>query len=147
METLKIKKLHPGAVIPQPATEGSAGMDLHALLDAPVTLAPGQRALIPTGLSIALPHNGYAAMVFPRSWLASKFGVTLSNCVGVIDSDYRGELKVAVSNLGAEEYAIAPGERIAQLVILPVCMLPVEEASALDETRRGAGGFGSTGKE
>ena len=146
MNRIYFQKLCPDAVIPSRATRQSAGFDLSLCGSEPVTVQPGETVMIHTGVAVVLPE-GTAGMVYPRSGLASKFGVTLSNCVGVIDSDYRGELKVAVSNLGAEEYAIAPGERIAQLVILPVCMLPVEEASALDETRRGAGGFGSTGKE
>lgn len=143
---LNVKKLREDAVLPVRATEGSAGMDLHALVDAPVTLAPGERSMIPTGLAIALPSSDYVALVFARSGLAIKKGITLSNCVGVIDSDYRGELKVGLINQSKEPYTIEKGERIAQLVIMPVCLPEIAEAEDLDETDRGAGGFGSTGK-
>lgn len=143
---LKVKKLREDAVLPARATEGSAGMDLHALVDAPVTLRPGERAMIPTGLAIALPSPDYVALVFARSGLAVKKGVTLSNCVGVVDSDYRGELKVGLINQSQEPYTIEKGERIAQLAIMPVCLPEVVQAEELDETGRGAGGFGSTGK-
>ncbi len=143
---LHVKKLREDAVLPVRATEGSAGMDLHALVDAPVTLQPGERAMVPTGLAIALPSPEYVALIFARSGLAVKKGVTLSNCVGVIDSDYRGELKIGLINQSKEAYTIEKGERIAQLVIMPVCLPQVVEAENLDETDRGAGGFGSTGK-
>lgn len=143
---LQVKKLCENAVLPQRATEGSAGMDLHALLDAPVTLEPGQRALIPTGLAIALPDPAYVALIFARSGLAVKKGITLSNCVGVIDSDYRGELKVGLINQSQEPYTIENGERIAQLCVMPVCLPQVEQVEQLEDTQRGAGGFGSTGK-
>ena len=143
---LYVKKLREDAVLPVRATEGSAGMDLHALVDAPVALQPGERAMVPTGLAIALPSPEYVALIFARSGLAVKKGVTLSNCVGVIDSDYRGELKIGLINQSKEAYTIEKGERIAQLVIMPVCLPQVVEAENLDETDRGAGGFGSTGK-
>lgn len=143
---LKVKKLREDAVLPARATEGSAGMDLHALVDAPVTLRPGERAMIPTGLAIAPPSPDYVALVFARSGLAVKKGVTLSNCVGVVDSDYRGELKVGLINQSQEPYTIEKGERIAQLAVMPVCLPEVVQAEELDETGRGAGGFGSTGK-
>ncbi|HIZ83079.1 MAG TPA: dUTP diphosphatase [Firmicutes bacterium] len=143
---LHVKKLREDAVLPVRATEGSAGMDLHALVDAPVALQPGERAMVPTGLAIALPSPEYVALIFARSGLAVKKGVTLSNCVGVIDSDYRGELKIGLINQSKEAYTIEKGERIAQLVIMPVCLPQVVEAENLDETDRGAGGFGSTGK-
>ncbi|MEZ3497385.1 MAG: dUTP diphosphatase [Lachnospiraceae bacterium] len=145
METLKIKKVHENAVIPHRATEGSAGLDLCACMDEPLTLAGGETALIPTGLAIALPSAQYGAFVFARSGLSIKHGIGLLNSVGVIDSDYRGEIKVGVINQIQEPYTIQPGERIAQLVVMPVSVMPVEEAADLDETERGAGGFGSTG--
>lgn len=145
METLKIKKVHPNAVIPHRATEGSAGLDLCACIDEPLTLGGGETALIPTGLAIALPSAQYGAFVFARSGLSIKHGIGLLNSVGVIDSDYRGEIKVGVINQIKEAYTIQPGERIAQLVVMPVSVMPVEEAESLDETERGAGGFGSTG--
>lgn len=145
METLKIKKVHENAVIPHRATAGSAGLDLCACIDEPLTLAGGETALIPTGLAIALPSAQYGAFVFARSGLSIKHGIGLLNSVGVIDSDYRGEIKVGVINQIKEPYTIQPGERIAQLVVMPVSVMPVEEAADLDETERGAGGFGSTG--
>ena len=145
MEVLKIKKIQENAVIPKRATEGSAGLDLCACIDAPLTLNSGDTALIPTGLAIELPSSQYGAFVFARSGLSIKHGIGLLNAVGVIDSDYRGEIKVGVINQIKEPYTIEPGERIAQLVIMPVATLPVEEAQTLGESERGAGGFGSTG--
>ena len=142
---LKIKRLDERAQIPRRATAGSAGMDLHALLDGPLTLAPGERALIPTGIAIGLPSPETVGLVFARSGLAVKKGLTLSNAVGVIDSDYTGEVRVGLVNLGQEAYTLQPGERIAQLVVAPVCLPEVEEVAELDATDRGAGGFGSTG--
>jgi dUTP pyrophosphatase len=146
MKSIKIKKVRPGARIPHRATPGSAGLDLSACLDEPFTLAPGERALIPTGIAAELPDENCAALIYARSGLAVKHGVALSNGVGVVDSDYRGELRVGLCNLGKEPYTIQPGERIAQLVVSPVLPLPVEEAGELAETGRGSGGFGSTGK-
>ena len=145
MEVLKIKKVQENAVIPKRATEGSAGLDLCACSVAPLTLNSGDTALIPTGLAIELPSSQYGAFVFARSGLSIKHGIGLLNAVGVIDSDYRGEIKVGVINQVKEPYTIEPGERIAQLVIMPVATLPVEEAQTLGESERGAGGFGSTG--
>lgn len=139
-------KLGKEIPLPQYETPGSAGLDLRACLDAPVTLAPGQRALIPTGLAIALPSPQYAAMVFARSGLASRHGIALSNGVGVIDSDYRGEVKIAMINLSQESYEIQPGDRICQLVILPVEQAVLSFVNTLEETARGQGGFGSTGR-
>lgn len=145
METLKIKKVNENAVIPHRATKGSAGLDLCACIDEPLTLGGGETALIPTGLAIALPSAQYGAFIFARSGLSIKHGIGLLNAVGVIDSDYRGEIKVGVINQVKEPYTIQPGERIAQLVVMPVSTMPVEEAESLDETERGSGGFGSTG--
>lgn len=145
METLKIRKVSENAVIPKRATGGSAGLDLCACIDAPITLNGGETALIPTGLAIELPSAEYGAFVFARSGLAIKHGIGLLNSVGVIDSDYRGEIKVGVINQISEAYTIEPGERVAQMVVMPVSMMPVEEVETLGETDRGAGGFGSTG--
>lgn len=146
---LKFKALSPkiGREIPLPyyATPGSAAMDLHACLDTDVTIAPGGRALIPTGLAMALPDAGYVALVFARSGLAVKRGISLSNGVGVIDSDYRGELCVGLKNDGDQPFTVSCGDRIAQLAILPVAHPSVTLAEELDSTSRGAGGFGSTG--
>lgn len=125
-------------------TAGAAGLDLSAALDAPVTLAPGARALVPTGLVIELPA-GHEAQVRPRSGLAIKHGITVLNAPGTIDEDYRGEVGVALINLGSEPFIIETGLRIAQLVIAPVARVELEEAAMLGETQRGTGGFGHTG--
>ncbi len=146
MNTFKITRLNENAKIPKRATEGSAGLDLCACIDSPVTLKGGEKAVIPTGLAIELPSNEFAAFVFARSGLAIKHGIGLLNSVGVIDSDYRGEICVGLINQLSEPYEITPGERIAQLVIMPVSMMNPVEVTSLDETERGAGGFGSTGK-
>lgn len=146
MEQLKIKKLRENAKIPLRATEGSAGMDLYACIDEPVTLAGGEKAVIPTGIAIALPNAELGAFIFARSGLAIKHGIGLLNSVGVIDSDYRGEICVGVINQLSEPYTIQPDERIAQMVIMPVSLIPPIEVEELDDTERGAGGFGSTGK-
>lgn len=147
--TLKIRLLSPriGEDIPPPAyaSDGAAAIDLRAVLDAPLTLAPGARELVPTGIAIALPGPEYVALVFARSGLAVKNGLTLSNAVGVIDSDYRGEVKVGLINLSDTPYTINPGDRVAQLAVMPVCMADLSFVNDLDETARGSGGFGSTG--
>ena len=145
-KTVKYKVLDPRAKAPAYATPGAAAADLCAVLDAPLTLEPGQRAMIPTGLAIELPDAGCVALLYARSGLAIKHGLTLPNCVGVIDSDYRGEVRVGLINLSSEPYTIAPGERIAQLCIAPVLQAAFVQADALGDTARGAGGFGSTGK-
>lgn len=125
-------------------TGGAAGMDLASAADGPITIAPGQRLGIPTGWSMELPP-GYEAQVRPRSGLSLRHGVTVVNAPGTIDSDYRGEIVVLLVNLGQAPYTIAPGDRVAQMVIAPVARATVEEASELSETARGAGGFGHTG--
>ena len=142
---INVKKLREAAKLPFRATEGSAGADIYACLEAPVTVEPGQRATIPVGIAIEIPR-GSGGFVCPRSSVACKFGVSLPNCVGVIDSDYRGELCVPVINHSAEPYTINGGDRIAQLVILPVENAVYEYADDLTDTERGEGGFGSTGK-
>ena len=147
METFKIKKLRENAKIPFRATPGSAGMDLYACIDEPITLGGGEKAVIPTGIAIELPSAELGAFVFARSGLAIKHGIGLLNSVGVIDSDYRGEICVGLINQYEESYTIQPGERIAQLVVMPVCTAPTVEVTEIDETERGAGGFGSTGKQ
>lgn len=145
-EIFKVRRLRESAKLPFRATEGSAGMDLYACIDSPVTLGVGEKAVIPTGIAIELPSAELAAFVFARSGLAIKHGIGLLNGVGVIDSDYRGEICVGVINQLAEPYTIAPDERIAQLVITPVSLINPVEAQSLDDTARGEGGFGSTGK-
>lgn len=147
---LKCKPLSPklGREVPYPyyASPGAAAMDIHACLDDDVTIQPGQRVMIPTGLAIALPDAGYVALIFARSGLGVKHGIVPANCVGVIDSDYRGELLVGLQNSSDQEYTIQPGDRIAQLMIAPVIQAQISMVDELDETVRGAGGFGSTGK-
>ena len=134
-----------GELLPAYATVLAAGMDLRAHLEAPITLGPLQRALVPTGLHIALPP-GYEAQVRPRSGLAAKHGITVLNAPGTIDADYRGEIKVILVNLSDTPFEIVPGERIAQMVVARHEQIEWEEVDALDETGRGEGGFGSTGK-
>ena len=149
MTTLRIQRLphSEGLALPAYETTGSAGMDLRAAVpaDAPMTLAPGARALVPTGLKIAL-ERGWEAQVRPRSGLALKHGITCLNSPGTIDSDYRGEVGVILINLGQEPFVIRRGERIAQMVIAAVAQATVVEVETLDDTARGAGGFGSTGR-
>ena len=144
MIPVKIKKLNDNAIIPQYQTSGAACADLCACLDSPVTLDPGQTALIPTGFAIACPPDT-VALIFARSGLAVKKGVSLSNSVGVIDSDYRGEVKVALVNRGTEPFTVNHGDRIAQMGIFPVLIASFAESDALDDTDRGDGGFGHTG--
>ena len=147
---LKIKAHSPriGQDIPVPhfATPGAAAMDLCACIDEPITLAASQRTLVPTGIAIALPSAAYVALVFARSGLGIKKGICLSNGVGVIDSDYRGEIGVGLVNLSEESYTIQPGDRIAQLMVVPVVQPDITLTDTLDETERGTGGFGSTGR-
>lgn len=150
MIELKVKAVSPlmGTKFPLPAyaTAGAAAMDLCACMEEPVTLAPGGRQGIPTGIAIALPGPEYVALVCSRSGMGTRHGITLSNSVGVIDSDYRGELKVPMVNLGQEPYTIQPGERVAQLCIAPVYTAAFAPVQELGDTTRGEGGFGSTGK-
>lgn len=131
--------------LPAYATEGSAGLDLRAMLDAPLVLEPGQTHLLPTGLAIHIADPGLAAMILPRSGLGHKHGIVLGNLVGLIDSDYQGELMVSVWNRGHASFTIEPGERIAQLVLVPVVQARLEVVDAFDDSQRGAGGFGHTG--
>lgn len=134
-----------GLALPSYATEHSAGMDLLAAVKENVTLAPGARTLVPTGLSIALP-DGYEAQIRPRSGLAFKHGISLTNTPGTIDADYRGEISVILINHGKTAFTVTRGMRIAQLVVAPVRTVMLEEKENLDDTARGAGGFGSTGR-
>lgn len=146
---LKVKAVSPriGRDLPWPsrATEGSAGMDLCACIEEDRIIAPRQLVKIPTGIAIALPGPEYVALVYARSGLGIRHGVSLSNGVGVIDSDYRGELQVGLTNLSDTPYTIRPGDRIAQLVVTPVVLPQVEIVEELEDTGRGTGGFGSTG--
>lgn len=145
MTVLKIKRLKNNNVLPEYKTEGAAGMDLCAAIENPVILRPLERILIPTGLKIELEH-GYEAQIRPRSGLSIKHGITLINCVGTIDEDYRGEVCVPVVNISNESYTILPDERIAQMVISKIEQAQIEVVTELSETERGTGGFGSTGK-
>lgn len=143
---IKIKRIRDGAVIPFYATEGSAGMDLVASISEPVILSPNEIGKIPTGIAIGINNPHIGAFVYPRSGLSSKFGISLVNSVGVIDSDYTGEIICPVINHSDIEYCIKPGDRIAQLVFHPVYKVTFNEVVNLDETERGAGGFGSSGQ-
>ena len=144
---LKIKKLHPAAILPTYGSAGAAGADLYALPEGdPITIAPVETVFIHTGLSMAIPE-GYVGLNFARSGLASKQGLAPANKVGVIDSDYRGELMVALHNHGDIPRTVEPGDRIAQFLIMPVITAHFIEVDTLDETRRGSGGFGSTGSK
>ena len=142
---ISVKKLRPDALLPTAGSAYAAGYDLYACMDAPVTVAPHTTEKIGTGLSVAVPEGWFGA-VFARSGLAAKQGLRPANCVGVCDSDYRGEYIVAIHNDGDTPQTVSPGDRIAQLVILPYMTAEFEEAEELPATARGAGGFGSTGK-
>lgn len=140
---IQIKKLKENAILPQYQTAQAAGMDLHACLDEPVTLAPMERQMIPTGLAIALP-DGYEAQIRARSGMSIKHGVTMVNGIGTVDADYRGEIGVLVINLGQEPFVIEPDMRIAQMVIAKYETIAWQQTNELSETVRGEGGFGST---
>ncbi len=149
MKKLAVKILDPrlGSEFPLPAyaTDGSAGLDLRALLDQPLTLNPGETQLIPTGMAIHLADPNYAAVILPRSGLGHKHGIVLGNLVGLIDSDYQGQLFVSCWNRGKEAFTVAVGDRIAQLVIVPVAQVEFDIVDDFNASERGAGGFGSTG--
>ncbi|MFT4798104.1 MAG: dUTP pyrophosphatase [Candidatus Azotimanducaceae bacterium] len=151
MKAIQMKILNPkvGRDFPLPshATEGSAGLDIRACLNEPLELAAGETSLIPTGLAIYLADPGYAAMLLPRSGLGHKHGIVLGNLVGLIDSDYQGELMVSCWNRGTSAFKIEPGDRIAQMVIVPVAQAQFEIVEDFNESDRGASGFGSTGKQ
>lgn len=147
---LLVRVLDPrvGREIPLPAyaTDGSAGLDLRACLDAPVTLEPGQTHLVPTGFAIHLEDPGLAAVLLPRSGLGHKHGIVLGNLVGLIDSDYQGQVMVSVWNRGAHPFTISPGERIAQMIVVPVVQVELEVVREFSASARGSGGFGSSGR-
>jgi dUTP pyrophosphatase len=143
---LKVLDARMAEQLPAYATPGSAGLDLRACLDEAITLEPGQTTLIPTGLAIHIGDAGLAALILPRSGLGHKHGIVLGNLVGLIDSDYQGQLMVSCWNRGQTEFTIQPFERIAQLVIVPVVQATFRRVDSFDATARGAGGFGSTGK-
>jgi dUTP pyrophosphatase len=143
---LKVLDARMAEQLPQYATPGSAGLDLRACLDAAITLEPGQTTLVPTGLSIHIGDPGLAALILPRSGLGHKHGIVLGNLVGLIDSDYQGQLMVSVWNRGQSSFRIEPLERIAQLVLVPVVQAQFRVVDSFDASERGEGGFGSTGK-
>ncbi|GLU35527.1 dUTP diphosphatase [Trinickia caryophylli] len=143
---LKILDARMREQLPAYATPGSAGLDLRACLDKPLTLEPGQTALVPTGLAIHVGDPGYAALILPRSGLGHKHGIVLGNLVGLIDSDYQGELMISTWNRGETTFTLNPMERLAQLVIVPVVQAAFNIVDEFEESARGAGGFGSTGK-
>ena len=145
MNTIRVKKLHPNAKLPTYGSEAAVGADLYACLEQAVTIQPGEVFWVPTGIALEVP-SGCAGLVYARSSMGAKRGLAPANKVGVIDSDYRGEICVGVIKQTDPEYTIEPFERIAQMVIMPVSTMPVVEVTELDETARGAGGFGSTGK-
>ncbi|CDE32621.1 deoxyuridine 5'-triphosphate nucleotidohydrolase [Ruminococcus sp. CAG:403] len=142
---LKIKRVRPYAQVPKQATTGSAGSDLYAALEEPLSIPAGAIRSIPTGIAAEPDTDSVALLIFPRSGLASKHGITLANAIGLVDSDYRGEICVPLINLGKEAFTIEPGMRIAQLVVSPILLPEIEVTDTLTETQRGAGGFGSTG--
>lgn len=144
---IKIKKLRENAKLPTRGSDGAAGLDLYACLDRPLKIEPRGLYKIPTGIAVALPDKDTVALIFARSGLGVNHGVALPNAVGVVDSDYRGEIIVGIGNTGSEPYVLSPGERFAQLVVLPVFQAELQETDDLGETSRGAGAFGSTGKQ
>ena len=144
MNAVRVKKLKDSAILPTYGSTEAAGADLYACLSEEITIQPGKSVFVPTGLAMEIP-KGYAGLIYARSGIATKRGLAPANKVGVIDSDYRGEICVGVINQLKEAYTIQPDERIAQLVIMPVSLITPVEADTLDETERGAGGFGSTG--
>ncbi len=150
MKELKVRVLDAriGTTWPLPAyaTAGSAGLDLRALLDAPLTLAPGATSLVPTGLAIHVEDPGYAAVILPRSGLGHKHGIVLGNLVGLIDSDYQGQLMVSCWNRGQAAFTIEPGERIAQMIVVPVAQVQLKIVEDFAASERGAGGFGHSGR-
>jgi dUTP pyrophosphatase len=149
MKTIAVKILDARMrdLLPTYATEGSAGLDLRACIDAPLTLAAGQTVLIPTGLAIHIADPGYAAMILPRSGMGHKHGIVLGNLVGLIDSDYQGQLMVSTWNRGQTDFTLQPMDRLAQLVVVPVLQVGFEVVDDFDQSSRGVGGFGSTGQQ
>jgi|TARA_Y100001970_G_scaffold293737_1_gene442755 dUTP pyrophosphatase len=145
MVRVLIKKLYPKVELPKYKTEGSSGLDLMAYIDSPIKIAPGTSALIPTGISLAIP-NDLEIQIRPRSGLAAKSNITVLNTPGTIDSDYRGEIKIILFNHSKENFLVKNGDRIAQMILMPVLKIEFDEVNELPDTIRGSGGFGSTGK-
>ena len=145
MVKVLVKKLHPKVQLPSYKTQGSSGMDLMAFIDSSINISPNSSAIIPTGISIAIP-NDVEIQIRPRSGLAAKSNISVLNTPGTIDSDYRGEIKIILFNHGSEEFIVNNNDRIAQMILMPILKVDFEEADNLPETLRGSGGFGSTGK-
>ncbi len=145
LNTIRVKKLHPNAKLPVYGSAEAAGADLHACLEEPITIAPGETYFVPTGIALEVP-KGCAGLVYARSSMGAKRGLAPANKVGVIDRDYRGEIRVVLLNHSKAPQIVEPGERVAQFIITPVLTPAYEEAAELSDTGRGAGGFGSTGK-
>lgn len=145
MQTIRVKKLHPNAQLPTYGSAYAAGADLYACLDAPVTIAPGEIFWVPTGIALEVPE-GCAGLIYARSSMGAKRGLAPANKVGVVDSDYRGEIRVVLLNHSKQPQTVEPGERVAQFLITPVVTADYVEAESLNDTDRGIGGFGSTGK-
>jgi len=144
MTKIQIKKLSNSVLIPKYETPGSSGMDITAHINESIVINPGEKALVPTGFSLAIP-KGHEVQIRPRSGLAAKKSITVLNTPGTIDADYRGEIKVILINLGKDKFIVENGERIAQIVVCPIAQVQLEEVKELSETDRGSGGFGSTG--
>lgn len=146
MMTVEIRRLHPGAILPEYATPGAAGVDLRAMIEKPLWLQPGEQSMMPTGIAVHIRAPIYCAKIYPRSGLSTKHGIVLANTVGIIDADYQGQIMVCLLNRSDRAYEIQPGERIAQMVLEPIERFKFVEVDEFDASERGAGGFGSTGK-
>ena len=146
MDTLKIRRLRESAICPKRATNLSAGYDLYADIPEQIAIHPGAVVKVPTGIAVQIPEGGHAGFIFARSSFATQYGIVPANCVGVIDADYRGEIFVPLHNTGRESFILRPGDRFAQLVVMPVLTFETQEVEELSDTDRGEGGFGSTGR-
>ena len=146
MKAIQVKRLHPKAIVPERATNGSAGYDLHACIENPIPIQPGETVRIPTGFAIAIEDSACVGLIYPRSGMSTKYNVSLPNAVGVIDSDYRGEILVALTNYSNRVFTVNPEQRVAQMVFTPIYLPKWEEVEALNDTQRGEGGFGSSGQ-
>lgn len=146
MSVLKIKRLREGAQLPKRETPGSAGHDLRACIDSDLLIPAGESVRVPTGLAIEMESANFVAIIAARSSMAAKYGITMGNGIGVIDSDYRGEISILLRNCSQEDFMVHPGDRVAQLLLMPVDLPEIVEAEELSQTQRGEGGFGSTGR-
>ncbi|MBP1580848.1 MAG: dUTP diphosphatase [Oscillospiraceae bacterium] len=146
MSVLKIKRLREGAQLPKRETPGSAGHDLRACIDSDLLIPAGESVRVPTGLAIEMESANFVAIIAARSSMAAKYGITMGNGIGVIDSDYRGDISILLRNCSQEDFMVHPGDRVAQLLLMPVDLPEIVEAEELSQTQRGEGGFGSTGR-